>query len=531
MKVWNIGVYLRLSVDDGEINESNSIINQKSFIDSFLQSKKEFIIYNYYIDDGYSGTNFERPSFKKMVLDIKEKNIDAIIVKDLSRFGRNYIETGKYIEDFLPLHNIRFISINDNIDSYENPETSKSIIVPIKNLMNDEYSRDISNKTKSVLDTKKKKGQFAGALAPYGYIKDPTNKNLLLIDNDASIVINKIFVDVINGKSKLEIIDYLNKEKILTPSAYRNQNKPSKRRIAIKWNTEMLDSILKNKVYTGTLIQNKIRSVSYKMNKQVRVPKTERTIVKNTHEAIISKKDFDLANKILYSTDIRVSENKSYDIFSGYLKCGDCGHNMRLKKTKKENTTYKYYYCNNYYLNKECSDHKTIGQELEDTILELINNQINIMFNIDNKLQDIKKIKKLNYNYEIKKNNLVKIKKKIAKIKLLLNELEIDYKENLLSKEDYMNYKKTYINELKELELYSKELNDENQIEKNNDDYHKILRKFKETKKIEKLTRKILNELVDTIYIKDGNRINVKFKYRDEYIAAIDFIKDTNNML
>ena len=176
MKNWKVAAYLRLSSDDGDKAESNSIGNQRSIVKQYISKNRELNNIDYYIDDGYSGTTFDRPDFQKMINDIKDKKINCIIVKDLSRFGRNYIEVGNYIEQLFPQYNVRFIAINDNIDSYKDPKSVNNVIVPFKNLMNDEYARDISNKVRSVLDNKKINGQFIGSTAPYGYLKDPNNK-------------------------------------------------------------------------------------------------------------------------------------------------------------------------------------------------------------------------------------------------------------------------------------------------------------------------------------------------------------------
>ena len=210
MKKWNIAAYLRLSSDDGDKAESNSIGNQRSIVKQYINSNKLSSSIKYYIDDGYSGTTFDRPDFKKMVDDIKDNKINCIIVKDLSRLGRNYIEVGNYIEQIFPSYNIRFIAINDNIDTGKDPKSASSIIVPFKNLMNDEYARDISQKVRSVLDSKKGQGKFIGSYAPYGYLRDPKDKYKFIIDKEPAKIIKKIFSMILSGKSKKEIANELN---------------------------------------------------------------------------------------------------------------------------------------------------------------------------------------------------------------------------------------------------------------------------------------------------------------------------------
>ncbi len=526
MKKWSVGVYLRLSVEDGKDNESNSILNQKTLIDQYVKENKDLKIYDYYIDDGYSGTNFERPDFKRLMQDVEDKKVDSIIVKDLSRFGRNFIETGQYIEITFPLIKLRFISIGDHLDSFKNPESVNNIIVPFKNLMNDDYSRDISNKIKSTLNVKKSKGEFLGAYAPYGYLKNPDNRKELIIDKEASLVIKKIFNDVIKGKSKLEIVEDLNKTNILTPSAYMHKMKPSKRYYTNIWDTRMIDKIIKNKVYIGELIQNKTRRISYKIRKTVKNSESQMIIIKNNHKPIISKNNFELANKILYSRDIRPMKNKEYDIFAGYIKCGDCNNTMANKKYKKYNTIYNYYLCSSYRRKKECSMHKISRKELESIVLDIINIQIKILCDIKKKIDEYQSKEKINFDYELQRHQLLTTESLLVKNKELLKGLEYDLESGYLSKEDYNEYKLHYKSIIIKYEESIKNINDKlNKIKFKSSAYQKVLENLTKNGELVKLTRKLLNEMIDTIYIYENNQIKIKFKYNDEYKNALNFIK------
>ena len=247
MKKWNIAAYLRLSSDDGDKAESNSIGNQRSIVKQYINSNKLSSSIKYYIDDGYSGTTFDRPDFKKMVDDIKDNKINCIIVKDLSRLGRNYIEVGKYIDEIFPSYNIRFIAINDNIDTGKDPKSASSIIVPFKNLMNDEYARDISQKVRSVLDSKKGQGKFIGSYAPYGYLRDPKDKYKFIIDKEPAKIVKKIFSMILSGKSKKEIANELNSLQISTPRVYKLENGITHYNIndlTKLWNSKKLESLV-----------------------------------------------------------------------------------------------------------------------------------------------------------------------------------------------------------------------------------------------------------------------------------------------
>ena len=269
MQKYKVGAYLRLSKEEfSNEKESNSITNQKLIIDNYLKEHKEYKLVDYYIDDGYSGTNFNRPEFQRMLEDIKNKKIDVIIIKDLSRLGRNYIETGNFIEVIFPAMGVSLISVNDNskinyLDYYKDDNFT------FKNLFNDMYAKDISKKVRSSLIVKKNNGEFIGKLAPYGYIKDPKDKHKFLIDKNVLHIIKKIFDMILDGKSRKEIADFLNQNDILTPSEYLNINTNKDEKVKKKWNPEMVNSILRNENYTGTLFQGKKRKLNYRVDKKL----------------------------------------------------------------------------------------------------------------------------------------------------------------------------------------------------------------------------------------------------------------------
>lgn len=276
MKKWTLGIYRRRSFDEKGEEESNSVVNQKKLIDDYLVDKNDIIIYKDYVDDGYTGTDFNRPAYKRMLNDIKKKKINGIIVKDLSRLGRNYIEVGNFIDEIVPEYGLRFISVNDNVDSFKNPNVMDSLEIPFKNLMNESYSKDSSKKMRSSLKASKKSGNFIGKTAPFGYLKDPDNVHKLIIDKDAAIIVKRIFDLALKGKSKQEIVEELTNNNILTPSVYLKEKYDIKvSRISYKWNTKMLDTILQNKTYIGSLVQCKRTRISHKTHNMVRVAEDE----------------------------------------------------------------------------------------------------------------------------------------------------------------------------------------------------------------------------------------------------------------
>lgn len=323
MQKFKTAGYIRLSKEDKIKDESNSVTNQKLIITSFVEKNEDLELIDFYIDDGYSGTTFDRPEYKRMFKDIVEGKVNTIIVKDLSRFGRNYIESDNYLENILPGYNVRFISIIDDIDSLKNPKSVSSIAVPLKNLMNDQYARDISEKVRSTLKIKQLNGEFIGVTALYGYLKNPKDKHKFIIDKEASYIVKKIFNMILLGKSRKEIAEHLNSKNVLTPSLYKlikekNNNEELIR--SKKWNAEIVNRILRNETYTGTLIQNIKTKPNYRANKLIDVNKDEWIITENHHEPIISKDKFDEVQKLL-DRKVKANKDNEIDLFSGYLKC------------------------------------------------------------------------------------------------------------------------------------------------------------------------------------------------------------------
>ena len=523
MNKWKVAAYLRLSIDDGEKTESNSITNQKEMISSFAKKDKELVIKDYYIDDGYSGTDFERPNFQRMMMDITKGKIDTIIVKDLSRFGRNYIETGRYIEEFFPTNNIRFIAINDNIDSYKDPKSIDNVIVPFKNLINDEYARDISNKIRSVLDTKKENGEFIGSFAPFGYKKDERNKNHLLLDDYSSKIVKKIFNMILKGKSRSEVIKELNELKIPTPSAYKmqtNQLKEKSKKSMATWDRKKIDFILKNQTYTGDLIQSKTKVISHRVHKIKYNTKDDWIIIHNHHAAIITKEEFKQVHDILYNRDTKIKQNNKLDIFSGHLKCADCGNNLSSVKAKNHT----YYYCTSYLRHKECSKHSIDKDDIEKVVLDLINKQIDLNVEIEEKIKIISEKIKVDYDKEILKNRLKTLEDDINKYNLFKRSVIADYESGFISREEYEEYNMEYSKKMTELVVVKNKTILE--MEKNNiktDNTSNLIKKY--NKHINVLNKTIIDEMIEYIYIYNDNKIKIVFKYEDEFNLAIDFIK------
>ena len=332
----------------------------------------------------------------------------------------------------------------------------------------------------------------------------------------------------LNGKSKKEIADSLNKCGILTPAVYQNQNDLYKHKLTDSmyiWNTKTLDRILQNRTYTGELVQGGRKLISHKVHKVVKIDKDDLIIIPDHHIALVSKNDFEQVQDVIYNRDSRVNKNNEYDIFSGHIRCFECGNSLTIRKSKK----YSYYYCTLYIKEKECTKHSNNKNILEKKILSIINNQIDLMIDVDKKIDDIIKNKSINYDIEIISNRIKDIDEAIGKYILLKESVKKDLEYGYITDEDFEEYNNEYnskLNKLKKEKNHSKkELERIGFKTSNNKEW---INKFKENQNLECLNKKIIDELVDNIYVYNNGNIKIQFKYTDKYIEAIDFINKHN---
>jgi len=374
MSKYNVGAYIRLSRDES-YSDSDSIDNQIKLADYYCENNDLEIIEKY-IDNGYSGTTFDRPGFQNILRDIECGLINTVIVKDLSRLGRNYIQVGYYLHYYFPDRNIRFISINDDFDSLKHDNIMERLDVPLKNMMYDHMAYETSVKVKKSLRINKENGNFVGSSVIYGYLKNPKDKHKFIIDKEASYIVKKIFNMILLGKSRKEIAEHLNNKNVLTPSLYKLSNEiPNNEELICskKWNAEIVNRILRNETYTGTLIQNIKTKSNYRTDKLIDVNKDEWIITENHHEPIISKDKFDEVQQIL-NRKTKVNKNDDIDLFSGYLKCSHCGSGLVIKKSKNQI----YYYCSSYIKDKSCLKYSINKKKLEQIVKDEIIKKINI---------------------------------------------------------------------------------------------------------------------------------------------------------
>ncbi|MCM1253969.1 MAG: recombinase family protein [Clostridium sp.] len=360
---YNTALYLRLSRDDELQGESNSISTQRMMLRKYAE-QNSFTVVNEYVDDGYSGTNFDRPDFKRMMDDIEAGKINCVITKDLSRLGRNYLQTGYYMEVVFPEHNVRYIAIDNNVDS-ENQQDNE--FTPFLNIINEWYARDISRKVKRALRTRNEAGAHYSTYAPLGYIKDPDKKGHLLIDEETRWIVEKIYDLALQGAGAAKITKILTAEKVST-AGWLNYKKhgsfaniyagapPEK---AYAWTIAQVKSILKDETYIGNSVHNKQSNISFKNKRKVRKPQDEWWRVENTHEPIISKEDFESVQEMITSRR-RQQKDGTTQIFAGLVKCPDCGWSMRFGTNRQNKTPYSHYTCSQYGQGLgQCSPHYT----------------------------------------------------------------------------------------------------------------------------------------------------------------------------
>lgn len=524
MKKWKIGTYQRRSFDDGENEESNTVINQKKIIEDYLKDKKDIAVYKSYVDDGFTGTDFYRPGFQKMMEDITTGKLNGVIVKDLSRFGRNYIEVGDFIDEVVPKYNLRLISINDNIDSYLNPECMNNIDIPIRNLMNENYSKDASKKMRTSLIASKKSGNFIGNFAPYGYLKDPDDYHKLIIDKEVADNIKYIFNQILEGKSKTEIADDLNRKHIPTPSAYLKQKYGRKvAEVGEEWDTPKIDRILQNKVYKGTLVQNKKSRISHKIHKTVVVPEKDRIIFENAHKPIIKPATYDQVQDIMYNRNLKVNKDGKLKKYNGYLKCSECGSSMYRSNRTKNGVKRYYYYCGIYKKTKQCNKHFIFEDEIDECVLEVVNKYIELLLDLKSKINEIIDYFEIEFNNEINNMRKEELNIEINEYKKRINDLLTDYKNETITKEDYEEFKENYLYELNNLNLEKEKL--DNQKYENNLLW---LEKFKSKEKFEEVNRSLVINYIDEIRIGNDKEIEIDLKFKNQYNEAIDYLKRHN---
>jgi len=533
---YNVAVYLRLSKDDGEAGkaESNSITSQRDIIRSFIRKQDNMDIFDFYVDDGWSGANFDRPAFKRMMGDIEAGLIDCVIVKDLSRLGRDYIGSGRLIQKTFPEHEVRFIAIGDNYDSLTADFNEESLVLPVKNFINDAYCRDISVKVKSQQKMKRESGQYIGAFAMYGYMKDPDDKNHLIIDKYAAGIVESIFEWKVDGYSFKAIAERLNDMGVLSPLEYKKSNGEKFKtgfhtRKRGKWSAQAVRRILMDETYTGTLVQGKSERVNYKVKKSVTKPAEEWVRIPDAHEAIVSKDLFGVVQQLL-RTDCRSASGKNTShLYSGLLFCGDCGEQMTRRIVRHGSSTRVYYICSNYNKNKKCSRHSIPEEDLDRLVLYGIKSRIGIILD---QVAVVAGVKNLDMRYDdivAFDKEIVDLKAEQDKYRKLRAALYEDYKKGIISEEDFKTFSAIYEEKHGAIESdLEKQMESLKNLFKNGLEAGMKLEEYKDVLDVDELNRTTLVHLVEKIFVYEDKRVQVVLRNQNQFIKIAmlcDFLK------
>lgn len=518
-KKYNVAIYCRLSNDDGEVGESNSIGNQKSILTKYVMDQGWDVV-DFYVDDGYSGLQFDRPGFERMLKDINDGKISLVITKDMSRLGRDYIQVGHYIERFFPEKKVRFIAVNDNIDTEK--DLGNNDIAPFKAIINDMYSKDISKKVRSVFDLKRREGKFIGPFAPYGYQKDESDNNKLVIDSEASIVVLRMFKLYLKGLGLTAIARQLNSESILCPAAYKNKTTGTynngKMKV-VKWCHGSVKSILKNPTYTGNMVQNKYKKVNYKSKKGLKLGKADWIVVEDTHEPIISVEEFEQVQQLMNGKNDKYTiARKEAKLFSGLTFCGDCGNFMTYYKTKAENY---YLICSGYkrYGKDHCSRHSILEEKLETMILQNIHQMFDKYVDKEKVQKEAKRLISSKKDiHKIYADEMNIIDRKMNEIQTVLLSLYQDKVKGIIDEDQFVGFNKELNTERMNLanrhsQLQSKLMGDQ----KAKTEEEKVRKLVESALNLNKLNKVIINQLIEKIDIHEDEDITIKYKFKNPF--------------
>ena len=507
METWNTAGYLRLSREDGDRAESDSIANQRKLLEQYLSAHPELNLIGFYQDDGYTGTNFDRPAFRRMEADIEAGKINCVLVKDLSRFGRDYIEMGRYLERVFPAQGVRFIAVNDHVDSQQG---RYDMLLPMKNIFNTQYARDISDKVRSAIHTKQQRGEFVGAFPSYGYRKDPANHSHLVIDPAAAQVVRRIFDLFEQGWGKIKIAKQLNAEGIPSPSEYKRilgERYHNGRKIdqTTYWTYATVHRILQNQMYAGNMEQG--RNYRPTMHgKAVQLDRSEWTVVSDTHEAIIGAEQWERVQALLRKRTRQLSFEQNQSPFAGFLRCGDCGRAM--VKTKRAGGIY--YSCGSYkrYGPTVCTKHSISHAVLEEIVLHDLNQIISSVQNLQSLAEEAKQPSSRGRSGERER-----LEGGLERLYRLKKSAYEDYRDGLIRREDFMRYQSDYERQERELSAQLQQLEN---VQEEDLLLHPWVQSLLQHGKLTSLDRVTVAETVRQILVFEDGRIEITYTFSNE---------------
>lgn len=537
--IYHTAGYIRLSIEDSGKTDGYSLENQERLVRDYIADQQDMRLYRLYIDNGATGTVFERPAFDEMMQDMKDGKINCIVVKDLSRLGRNYLEAGNYLEQIFPFFRVRFISITDGYDSNSPDVTDESLIIPLKNIINEGYAKDISQKITTSFEARKKQGQFMGKYPVYGYLKDPENKNHLIVNPETCGIVRRIFQMRDSGMALGAIASQLNAEGIPSPARYlwiKGLSKEERHQDSY-WDRINVKRLLTNKMYLGILVYGKERSSFAKGIKRQRVPESEWKYVPNAHEAIIDQELFDSVQKKLEDTKQNFLNmtgiNEDYrpeNLFRGRIHCSDCGGAMKMSKfvnTRKDGSIDRYavYECcrRKKLYDLSCPQRSIRKAVVDKTVEEAIRFHIRTFLDTEQIIAKLNRSPKGRAAASDIQNHIREKQRRISKIERLSTGIYEDYREGILNEEEYLAIRSRYGEEkeglLKEVDAL---MLAEREHEAN---YHStgsladIVRKYAE---FPELNREIVEAFIADIQVHTDSHLVITFAFEDEFQRLID---------
>ena len=531
---WSVGEYNRLSKEDGDKPESDSIQNQHSINQKHLEYLREqgeqIESVTVYSDDGYAGGNFKRPRYQALIRDIESGKINCIIFKDNSRLGRNYPELGRLMEDYFPQKGVRVISVLNNLDSVKDPRGYCSAIVSFSNIVNDDYIRQLSIKIKCTLTMKRERGEFIGNYAPFGYQKDPADRHRLVVDEEQAEIVRKIFDWYEDGMSASSIAKRLNAMQIMTPGDYKirdgcksfiTHDRNSSKLHA--WTTTTIATILKNEVYIGNMVQGKHKSVSYRSKKMMLTDESEWTVVEGTHAPIISDEQFAIIHE-RFARRTRISPGKTHVYpLSGLVSCGACGHRMNRVVSQG----YARYRCiTRTYAPDKCQCPSIKEEYLEELILQTLQSLIARLVDVKAVIDAARQFKTINGAKNEYMLALNKAKREQERLQDAQFHLYDDLQSGLIPKAQYLQFQKRYEAEIAAQEAKIEQLNQclihLKEARQQDDEFVAFFQKYGN---IQKLDWDTVNQLIQKVVFHDKQHVDIYFRFADEYEKLCEFAK------
>ena len=536
-KVYRAGLYARISVETERKREADTIGNQLQLLKDYVSEHSDLTVFDIYSDDDISGTDFIRPEFSRMMNDLRDGKIDCIIVKDLSRLGRNYLESGEYIEMVFPFFRCRFISVTDRFDTkYQQADIS----VQLKNMANEMYAKDISRKICSTMRTIQDQGKFAGSRAPYGYRLDPADKHHLIIDEETAPIVKQLFELLAEGNTVHFVATTMNANGIPSPGRllYERGIASTDHFKNSKWYMQTVRRILQDEIYLGWMVSGKFRSTYHSTGKKGSqpVPREEWIVTKGTHEPIVTEELFNKVQEYFVrmkeehgQTAVYNSKSKKASIFKGHLRCGECGQAMFLRNKHSHGKVTAWYYCalHENYNSSYCVKKAVKKQDVEDIALKLIRTQIKLFTDAREMIIALNKKESSKTKHRIYSDQIRNVKKQIEKYLSLKASLYEDFANGVLSQSDYISMGQEYAQKADELRIFLAELEKEaqkySQTYAMNGSWAQIIEQYQNA---ETLTEEMIDAFIDEMILYNNGHVEVKFRFKDEldeviHLAAI----------